>query len=373
MLRTRLVFGPGSLARLGELAAELGFRRTLMVADPGLVTTGHVGRAQRLLEAAGLTVAAFHGFDSNPDSAMVATGSQVAREFQADSLIGLGGGSSLDCAKGIAFVLANGGDMSAYRGYAKARVPLPPMIGVPTTAGTGSEAQSYALISDAATHRKMACGDPSAAFRIALLDPELTVTQPAVVTAVAGYDALSHAVETSVTSSRSPISACFSREAFRLLERSYERVLDAPGDVDARGDMLLGSFFAGLAVEASMLGAAHACANPLTAHHGTTHGVAVGVMLASVTRWNATAASSGYAELLAASGHVAGDSPAHTLANRLDALAERGGLPRRLGALGVSEAELPALAAEAAQEWTGTFNPRPFDAAAALELYRSVL
>jgi alcohol dehydrogenase len=244
---------------------------------------------------------------------------------------------------------------------------------VPTTAGTGSEAQSYALISDAATHRKMACGDPGAAFRIALLDPELTVTQPAGVTAVAGYDAISHAVETSVTSRRTPLSAGFSREAFRLLERSYERVLDAPDDVEARGDMLLGSFFAGLAIEASMLGAAHACANPLTAHHGTTHGVAVGVMLAAVTRWNAAVATAGYADLLTAAARSPGDSPAHTLANRLDALAERGGLPRRLTALGVSVEDLPALAAEAAEEWTGTFNPRPFDAAAALDLYRSVL
>jgi alcohol dehydrogenase len=372
-LRTRLVFGPGALARLGELARELGFRRVLLVADPGLHATGHVDRALKAMRSAGIEVEGFHAFDANPDSDMVAAGAELARAFGADALVGLGGGSSLDCAKGIAFVVTNGGTMADYRGYAKTRSALLPMIGVPTTAGTGSEAQSYALISDARTHRKMACGDPGAAFRVALLDPELTVTQPASVTAVAGYDALSHAVETSVTKQRSPMSACFSREAFRLLERSYERVLDAPGDLDARGDMLLGSFFAGLAVEASMLGAAHACANPLTAHHGTTHGIAVGMMLASVTRWNAPVASDGYAELLVASGHPLGDSPAHTLANRLDALAERGGLPRRLEALGVSPDELPALAAEAAQEWTGTFNPRPFDATSALDLYRSVL
>ena len=247
------------------------------------------------------------------------------------------------------------------------------MIGVPTTAGTGSDAQSYALISDAATHRKMACGDPGAAFRIALLDPELTVSLPATVTAVAGYDALSHAVETAVTRGATPFSACFSREAFRLLERAYERVLEAPGDVDARGDMLLGAFFAGLAVEASMLGAAHACANPLTARHGTIHGIAVGLMLSAVTRWNAAVAADGYAELLVASGHPTGDSPAHALAKRLDSLADRGALPRRLSAIGITAAELPALAGEAAQEWTGTFNPRPFDAASALELYGAVL
>jgi alcohol dehydrogenase len=218
----------------------------------------------------------------------------------------------------------------------------------------------------------MACGDPGAAFKLALLDPELTTTQPAGVTAVTGYDALSHAVETSVSTRRSLLSSSFSREAWRLLERSYERVLDAPSDIAARGDMLLGAFYAGLAVEASMLGAAHACANPLTARHGTTHGVAVGVMLAEVTRWNAPSASEPYAELAAIAGLPGGGDPAVALADRLDRLAERGALPRTLRALAVDEAELPELAEHASREWTGTFNPRPFDAAAALGLYRSV-
>jgi alcohol dehydrogenase len=368
-LRTRLVFGPGSLGRLGTLARELGFRRTLLVADPGLCATDHVARAQRVLEDAGIAVSAFHAFDANPDSAMVAAGAAAARAHEADALVALGGGSSLDCAKGIAFVVTNGGTMADYRGYGKATQPLLPMIGVPTTAGTGSDAQSYALISDAATHRKMACGDPGAAFRVALLDPELTTTQPRAVTAVAGYDALSHAVETAVTTRRTALSWLFSREAFRLLDGAYERVLDAPQDVAARGDMLLGSFYAGLAVEASMLGAAHACANPLTARHGTTHGIAVGLMLPAVVRWNGAVLPEPYAGLMAAAGRSGGPD---ALADRLEALAVRGGLPRRLAAVGALSEEIPALAADAAQEWTGTFNPRPFDASAARDLYQTI-
>jgi alcohol dehydrogenase class IV len=367
--RTRLVFGPGSLSRLGALASGLGLRRVLVVADHGLDATGHVPRAVRSLEDAGIAVALFQDLAENPDSAMVAAGAAAATAFGADGLVGLGGGSSLDCAKGIAFVATNGGTMADYRGYGQATRPLLPMIGVPTTAGTGSDAQSYALISDAATHGKMACGDPGAAFRIALLDPELTLTLPASVTAVAGYDALSHAVETAVTTRRNALSSTFSREAFRLLDRAYERVLDAPGDVAARGEMLLGSFYAGLAVEASMLGAAHACANPLTARHGTTHGIAVGLMLPSVVRWNGALAAEPYAELVAASGRTGG---APELAERLEALAVRGGLPRRLGAIGVGADAIPDLAEDAAREWTGTFNPRPFDAAAARDLYQTI-
>ena len=140
---------------------------------------------------------------------MVEAGRQIAATAAVDSIVALGGGSSLDCAKGINFVLTNGGTMRDYWGFGKAPKPMLPSIGIPTTAGTGSEAQSYALISDAETHAKMACGDPKAAFRIAILDPQLTVTQPRPVTAVAGYDALSHAVETFVTTKRTVLSDLF--------------------------------------------------------------------------------------------------------------------------------------------------------------------
>ncbi len=154
-LRTRIVFGAGSLGRLPELARSHGFRRTLLVADPGLVASGYVDQARALLKTGGIEVVGFHAFDHDPDTAMIETGVAAARDAGIDSLVGLGGGSSMDCAKGINFVLTNGGGMADYLGYGKAVKPLLPMIGIPTTAGTGSEAQSYALISDARTHVKM--------------------------------------------------------------------------------------------------------------------------------------------------------------------------------------------------------------------------
>jgi len=369
--RTRIVFGPGSVERLGEIARELGFHRTLLVADPGLMAAGHPARAARLLEAAGVTVATFHEFDHDPDSTMVERGAESARAAAADSLVALGGGSSLDCAKGLNFIVTSGGRIADYRGHGKASRPMLPMIAVPTTAGTGSEAQTYALISDAATHEKMACGDPGAAFRVAVLDPELTVSQPRSVTATAGYDALSHAVESFVTTKRNVLSAAFAREAFRLLEGHFERVLDEPTHVEARGAMLLGSHLAGLAIEASMLGATHACANPLSARYGTAHGVAIALMLPHVVRWNAGAAAPHYAELLAAAGRAATSDPAAALADRLEELAVRAGLPRGLRQAGVAASDLAALAEDAGRQWTGRFNPRPFQSADALALYRS--
>src|SRR5439155_5516616 len=183
---------------------------------------------------------------------------------------------------GINFLLTQGGAIQDYKGFGKAERPMLPMIGVPTTAGTGSEAQCYAIISDAVTHEKMACGDPKAAFRIAILDPELTVSQPPRVTAVSGYDAISHAVETYVTTARNPLSEMYSREAWRLLEPNYERVIAQPANLEARAKMQLGAYLAGVAIELSMLGATHACANPLTAHYGTAHGVAIAAMLPHV-------------------------------------------------------------------------------------------
>jgi len=259
--------------------------------------------------------------------------------------------------------------MRDYWGFGKAATPMLPSIGVPTTAGTGSDAQSYALISDSDTHAKMACGDPKAAFRIAILDPELTATQPRAVAAVAGYDALSHAVESIVTTRRTEISALYARDAWRRLDRHYERALETPGDARARGAMLLGAHQAGIAIEQSMLGAAHACANPLTARFGTTHGIAIAVVLPHVVRWNGEQVADRYAELLRASGRDAGGDPGAGLADRLDALARAADLPRTLRELGVGRDALDGLAADAATQWTGTCNPRPFDAAAALRLY----
>jgi alcohol dehydrogenase len=372
-MSTRVVFGPGALDQVGTLARQLAFTRALIVSDKGIVQAGFVERAARLLESAGIHPSFFHEFDANPDTAMVEAGRIVAAAEQVDGIIALGGGSSLDCAKGINFVLTNGGSMRDYRGHGKATKPMLPSIGIPTTAGTGSEAQSYALISDADTHAKMACGDEKAAFRIAILDPALTVSQPLAVTAIAGYDAISHAVEAFVTKTRSPESARLAAEAWALFDAAYERVLAVPSDLAARGAMLRGANLAGTAIELSMLGATHACANPLTAKYGTTHGIAIAIMLPHVVRWNGEVVGELYAQLLRASGRVFLDDPSESLAQRLAQLARAGGLPSTLREIGVREDDLGALAADAATQWTGQHNPRAFGADDARRLYLAAL
>src|SRR5262249_13967102 len=215
---TRVVFGPSSLARLGELVRELGGRRVLLVTDPGLEAAGHPQRAVESLRAAALEIFLFDGVEENPTTRHVDNGLAFARTNQIDFIVAVGGGSSMDCAKGINFLYTNGGSMIDYKGFGKAAKPMLPSVAVPTTSGTGSEAQSYALIADEETHMKMACGDRKAAFRVAVLDPEVTISQPPKVTAITGIDAIAHAIETYATTKRNPLSQSFAREAWRLLE-----------------------------------------------------------------------------------------------------------------------------------------------------------
>lgn len=373
-LRTRIVFGQGGFERLGQLARGLGFKRSLLVADQGIVQAGYVGEGMQRLESAGIEVVPFHDFGHNPDTMMIEAGRDVASAGRVDSVIAIGGGSSLDCAKAINFLVTNGGAIADYRGYGKAARPLLPAIAVPTTAGSGSEAQSYTAVIDPPTRTRIECGDASAAARIALLDPEVTFTAPHHVTAMAGFDAIAHSVETAVTMRRTPMSDTFSHRAWRLLSEGFERVLLHPADADARAAMQLGAHYAGVAIEQSMLGAAHACAGPLTTKFGVQHGLALAILLPHVVRWNGGVVSDRYAALLNSPRRRARDQDAaEALAARLEDLAAAAGLGLKLADSGVDEAALPELAAEAATQWAGTFNPRPFEAAGAMEIYRAAL
>lgn len=351
--------GPGVFDRLGDLARDLGGTRALVVTDPGVRAAGYADRAVELLKQEGIAASVFDGVGENPTSGEVEAGRAFAAAFGPDLLIGLGGGSAMDAAKGINFVLTNGGRMEDYEGTGKAAKPMLASIGIPTTAGTGSEAQSYALISSTATHQKMACGDRKARFREVILDPVLVASAPRRVAATAGIDAVSHAVESYVTRRANPVSQMLAREAWRLLDGSLEAFLADSKDLRAAGDTLLGAHLAGAAIEASMLGAAHSCANPLTAHYGIVHGVAVGVMLPHVVRYNAKAVGAAYDEL---------DS---RLADRIVALRAAACLPATLKELGVEADRLPELAQEAARQWTAKFNPRPVTAADLLDLYKA--
>ncbi|MBL9190621.1 MAG: iron-containing alcohol dehydrogenase [Opitutaceae bacterium] len=375
----KLVFGPGVLRELPALVREAGATGVFLVTDSGLIRAGHAARATALLEAAGIPVTLYDHAHENPTESDAAACRDAARAAKFDCFVALGGGSSMDTAKAANFLLTNGGAMRDYHGYGKATKPLLPLIAIPTTAGTGSECQSYALVSRDDTHEKMACGDPKARAYAALLDPELTATQPRSVAVLTGLDALSHALESAVTSKRNALSAPYAEAAFRHLAAAVDRVISGPATLDDRGHMQLGAALAGLAIENSMLGAAHATANPLTARHGVVHGHAVALMLPAVMRHNSAdpAVAAIYARLgalLPVGPELAQAGPTkvgpYEDAQRLIAWVE--GVVRRsaLPPIDKGALDIAAMADDATRQWTGKFNPRPLQAADFVALYR---
>ncbi len=358
---TRVVFGESALSRLGILAKALGAHNALVVTDPGVANAGIVEKAIDFLIQESISGAVFEDVEENPTTKHVANGVRFAKDVgQPDLIVGLGGGSAMDCAKGINFILTNGGEMEDYWGVDKATKAMLPSIGIPTTAGTGSEAQSFALIAQEKSHVKMACGDKKARFRTVILDPVLIASAPMEVRASAGIDAISHALESYVTTRRNLVSQLFSREAWRLLEDGFEVAITDPANLEAQSKMLLGAHFAGIAIENSMLGAAHACANPLTAKYGITHGVAVGLMLPHIIEFNTQSVGEYYRELHPSRLH-----------ERICELKAKAQLPNRLRDFEIDKGDLSQLARDAVDQWTGKFNPRPVSETELFQLYES--
>ncbi len=375
----RFIHGEGCIKELHEVVSSLGVQRVLLVTDPGLVKTGHVGYVAKILNDAGVSVTVFDAVVENPTTLEVDHCVAAARIGKINAIIGLGGGSALDTAKGCNFILSNGGIMKDYWGMGKASKPMLPFIAIPTTAGTGSESQSFALIADAESHVKMACGDSKAMPTVAILDPLLTLTQTAHVTACTGVDALAHALESAVTLKRNPDSWPYSVASFRLCINNLGVVIADPENIQARYAMQLAAAYAGLAIERSMLGAAHAAANPLTTHYGIVHGQAIAAVLPAVIRYNSRLAPIAqlYAQLAIEAKLVREDMPTDSAVDVLVAtvcgLLQCTGLDTGLGRLGVPQTWLASLADEAGRQWTAGFNPRPITAADFESIYQQAL
>ena len=344
-----ILHGPGSLAELPKHVSG----KVLIVTDPGIVAAGHLESTTSLLH----DVVVYDAAHENPTESDVAACAEFARSMNPDVIIGLGGGSSMDTAKGTLFLLSGGGIISDYQGHGKAKGKMLPFIAIPTTAGTGSECQSYAVLSRDGSHEKMACGDPRALAKTVILDPELTASMPLRVARLTALDALSHALESAVCTKSTPESRELSFAAFQKIEPVIEPILKGEATTAQRGDMLRGAALAGQAIESSMLGAAHATANPLTAHFDVVHGRAVLTMLPTIMRWNSTVVGEIYEEL------------------RPDLIEWVEGLRTiaELEPVQVPAEMIPQLAAEATKQWTGQFNPRSFDEADFVSLYRDAL
>lgn len=354
---------------LPERVVALGLQRVFLVTDAGVRAAGHPGKAVETLRALGVAVSVYDGTAPHPSTAMVARAAEAARTFRPDGLVAVGGGSVLDTAKGVAMCLAHPGPLEDWEGFDQVRVPLLPLVAVPTTAGTGSEVQSFALLSHAQDGTKMACGASEAMPRDAVLDPRLSASAPHRVAVLAAIDALVHAVETYVTTVATEDSRAHARAAFAYMVPALTALAEGRSNEGDHEALLVGACMAGQAIEASMLGAAHALANPLSARFGLDHGQAVGMTATSVVRFNAAMpeVDAAYARLAS---DVGWGTSGAALADGLDALFARAGLSRDLAVLAAAPPE--GLVDAALAQWTGTFNPRGLDAEGVASLYADV-
>lgn len=358
---TAIEFGWGSLARLPELVNSVGGRRALVVGDPGVVKAGLVDRVLAALGGS-VPVTTFTDVESDPDARSVDAGVQLARSKECDVIVGIGGGSAMDVAKVIGVMLTNPGNIRDYNGMGKIGQPGAPVIAIPTTSGTGSELTIWSVLSDKEKKTKFGVGSVLNCARIALLDPELTMSLPPAITAATGIDALTHALESYVNTATQPISEAMSEQSMALIARSLRLAVAQPGNKEARADMLLASTIAAMAFNSTRLGLAHAFAMPLGSRFHIPHGLANAIMLPAVMRFNLPGNLAKFARIAQIFGERTDGLSLREAAERsviaIEQLQADIGITAKLGDFHMTEADLHDVAAEAMLSGNVAVNPR---------------
>jgi len=361
-LATRLVFGSNTLNLLPGELAPMGAKRPLIVTDRGLNKAGIVRRVEDVLRAAGLSSQVFDDVEPNPSIETVDRAVALYRQSGCDSLLALGGGSPIDVAKAAGVLVSNGGAVRDFVGFNTFSAPLPPFIAIPTTVGTGSEATNYAVITDHRIKKKVVISNSLLAPRLAILDPELTLTLPPKLIASTGLDALTHAVEAYLTTVASDFTDAVGLHAARLIARHIDRAVSPARDAKTMGHMLHASCLAGLAFSYGRTALVHGMAHPLGAYCDVPHGMANSILLPYVMKFNRPACEDRLADLGRAMG-VAHDQTlngeaADAFVQGLVTLSARVGIPLRLSEVGVTEEFIPHMAKDAAESHNAKVNPR---------------
>ncbi len=360
----QLVFGPGAITRAGQLVSRLGVRRVMIVTDQRLIDNGLADSISVPLAAAGIDAPVFSGGEPEPTLEAAERAIAFARGCRPDGVLGLGGGSNMDLAKITATVLAHGGTARDYFGDDALSEPVLPLVCVPTTAGTGSEVSASCVLTDRQAQVKVGVLSNYLRPRVAIVDPLLTLSCPAKVTADSGIDALTHAIEafTAVDNQRFPLAAgertvyqgrhpladALAEKAIRLVGQHLERAVAAPDDVEARTGMALGATLAGLAFSNVGVALVHALEYPLGGLTHCSHGAGNGLFLPYVMRFNLPereAEIARVAEFLGVNTQgMIQPQAAHAAIERVEALKRAIGIPARMSELGVTREEIPALA-----------------------------
>ncbi len=291
-------FGAGAISQLPEVISGLNKSKVLIITDPGVAAAGVLAKVEAILKSAGVQSISFAEIKPNPNTILIDAAARVGIEFGADTVVALGGGSSLDSAKGVALVVANPTFSSAAFNYSiTPDKPALPIIAIPTTSGTGSETNSWGVIDDPIRQCKFYVGDASTTPVVAILDPELTVGLPPRPTAGTGIDALTHAIESLTSKGSTVVSAAYAHQAIKLISKSLPVAFKDGKNIDARGDMLMGAHLAGLALTLSGLGLVHGVAHSVSATVGTAHGEALATVLPEVMQFNSQVSDDVYASI----------------------------------------------------------------------------
>jgi alcohol dehydrogenase class IV len=373
-----IVTGAEASSTVGEHARRLGAERALLVTDPFMRSSGVAEIVEGYLESAGVTTSVFDGVQPDPTDANVADGLEALEASEAEAVVGVGGGSALDAAKMIAIAKSNPGPLSAFMGYHKIPNPGLPLIAVPTTAGTGSEATRVTVITDSVQHTKMMILDGKLVPSVALVDYELTMTMPPALTAHVGVDTLTHGIEAYVSTLAGPMTDPYALSCVRLVGRSLAAAWGDPNDRAARAAMAIAACHGGIAFANSSVCLVHGMSRPLGAVFGVPHGLSNAVLLPTVTEYSLNGRPARYATVSRALGAAsADDSDAAAgvkLLDRLRELNEELKIPRLRDLPNVDaerfEASLSKMAADAIASGSPARNPVVPEASDIIELYR---
>ena len=357
------VFGLGAGRLAGQYARNLSARRVLLVTDPGVARQSWFPDIVASLDVAGVEHVLFDGVHPNPRDLEVMNGAEVYRENGCDAVVAVGGGSPMDCAKGISIVCANNQHVLTFEGVDNVADPGPPLICVPTTAGSSADVSQFAIITDTERKVKIAIVSKAVVPDVALIDPALTATMDRELTADTGVDALTHAVEAYVSNAHGPITDLFALDAVRKIARHLPQAIREPDDLNARGGMMLGSMYAGLAFSNAILGAVHAMAHSLGGLLDLPHGQCNAILLDHVIDYNFPSAPDRYTDIGVALGAVI--PPGADLETRrqlvlaqVRALKAAVGATAGLGSLGVKACDLDRLSEFAMNDPCMVTNPK---------------
>ena len=357
-----LVYGIDARLMAGRCAANLGVKRSLIVTDANVIAAGWAEDVEQSLAEYGIQVRRFTGVSPNPRDSEVMSGAAFYAEHGCDALVAVRGGSVIDCAKGIGIVISNGSGILDYEGVDRVVIPMPPLICIPTTGGTSADLSQFAIITNSAELVKIAIISKAVVPDVALVDPVTLTSMDPYLTACTGMDALSHAIEAYVSNAASPITDLHALEAMRLVAASLRRSVEAPFDMEERGQMMLASLQAGLAFSNASLGAVHSMAHSLGGYKDLPHGECNALLLPHVIDYNFVRVPERFRRIADALGiPVYGLSDADVRSRLIRGvidLRRQCGIDGTLANRGVSIGDVNMLAGNAIKDPCNATNPR---------------